>query len=82
MVNLLSQRRGNLVSSLISGPELARCHPDKPLKSSAKIALIVIADLKTNLRAILLGRQQQLLGPLYPYTCQVIYNRNAHLFFE
>jgi hypothetical protein len=52
------QRYRHLLSSQVFNPELTWCHPYKSLECSRKIALIIIADLKTNFRAILRRRQQ------------------------
>ncbi len=68
--------------SLISRPELTRRRPNKGFKRPGKIALVIIPDLKANLGAILVGRQQQLLGSFHTNACEVIYQGNAHLLFK
>jgi len=55
---LTSQRYRHLLSAQVFDPELSRRHPYKSLECSRKIALIIIADLKTNFRAVLRRRQQ------------------------
>ena len=79
---LTSQRYRHLLSSQVLDPELTWRHPYKSLECSRKIALIIIADLKTNFRAVLRRSQQQLLRPLYPNAGQVIYKSDTHLLFE
>ena len=50
--------RSYFFAALIFHPELTRRYSHKLLKSSCKIALIIIADLEANLCAVLVGCQQ------------------------
>ena len=71
-----------MIFSLVLDTKLTRRHTDKLFKSAGKIALIIVADLEANLRAVLISCQQKPFCTFYPHICKVIDYRNAHLFLE
>ena len=70
------------IPPLVVHPKLPRSHSHKLLKRPREVALIVIADLKTNLRAVLVGRQEQLLGAVDANARKIIDKRDIHLLLE
>jgi len=67
---------------LIAAAELARGHADDGLERAREIALVVVADLEADLRAVLLGREEQVFGVFYAHAGDVFDDGDAHLVFE